>query len=180
VGSRFAAVCKSIVQQNNFINRNTYYRCKKQQLCAKRTQSSYETNKLNKIFGLTLRIGLHVVKIPVIQEWFKGKVKWTRYAPWRRFGWELVQLLLFLNAGTRRGWVVSFTPRPRFTPGERSPGTHCRGGWLGPRAGLKAEVRGKILCLCQGSNTSHQSDPILTLFVYSSGALTNSSSDTRL
>jgi hypothetical protein len=30
--------------------------------------------------------------------------------------------------------VVSTTPRPLY-PRER-PGTHCTGGWLGPRAGL--------------------------------------------
>jgi hypothetical protein len=45
------------------------------------------------------------------------------------------------------GWVVSVTPRPRFTPG-----THCTGGWVGPRAGLDTEARGKILCPCRGSN----------------------------
>jgi hypothetical protein len=28
-------------------------------------------------------------------------------------------------------WVVSITPRPRFTPGERTPGTHWIGGWVG-------------------------------------------------
>jgi hypothetical protein len=39
-----------------------------------------------------------------------------------------------------------------FTPGERAPGTHCIGGWVGPRAGLDAEVRIRILCTCQGSN----------------------------
>jgi hypothetical protein len=50
--------------------------------------------------------------------------------------------------------VVSITPRPRFTPGERTPGTHCTGGWVGPRAGLDAEGRGKILCLCRGSNSN--------------------------
>jgi hypothetical protein len=33
----------------------------------------------------------------------------------------------------------------RFTPGERTPGTHCTGGWVGPRAGLDTEARGKIL-----------------------------------
>jgi hypothetical protein len=27
----------------------------------------------------------------------------------------------------------------------RTAGTHCTGGWLGPRAGLDTEVRGKIL-----------------------------------
>jgi hypothetical protein len=37
-------------------------------------------------------------------------------------------------------------------PVERTPGTHCTGGWVGPRAGLDAEARGKILCPCRGSN----------------------------
>jgi hypothetical protein len=37
-------------------------------------------------------------------------------------------------------------------PGERITGTHCTGGWVGLRAGLDTEVRGKILCPCQGSN----------------------------
>ena len=32
------------------------------------------------------------------------------------------------------GWVVSATPWPLY-PRER-PGTHCIGGWVGPRAGL--------------------------------------------
>jgi hypothetical protein len=32
------------------------------------------------------------------------------------------------------------------------PDTHCTGGWMGPRAGLDTEARGKILCLCRGSN----------------------------
>jgi hypothetical protein len=37
-------------------------------------------------------------------------------------------------------------------PGERTPSTHCTGGWVGLRAGLDTEVRGKILCFCRGSN----------------------------
>jgi hypothetical protein len=49
-------------------------------------------------------------------------------------------------------WVVSVTPRQRFSPGERTPGSHCTGGWVGPRAGLDTEARGKILCPCRGSN----------------------------
>jgi hypothetical protein len=48
--------------------------------------------------------------------------------------------------------VVSVTPRPRFAPRERTPGTHCTGGWVGPRAGLDTEARGKIFCPCRGSN----------------------------
>ena len=49
--------------------------------------------------------------------------------------------LLFHDRGTRRGCVVSSTPRPHFTPGER-PGTHfyrklCRPqGWSGREENL--------------------------------------------
>jgi hypothetical protein len=60
-------------------------------------------------------------------------------------GRENVQLLLIHDLGTRWGWVVSVTPRPRFTRGERTPSTHCAEGWVGPRAGLDIEFIGKIL-----------------------------------
>ena len=43
--------------------------------------------------------------------------------------------LPFHDHGTRRGWGVSVTPRPLFIHRER-PGTHCTGGWVGPRASL--------------------------------------------
>jgi hypothetical protein len=77
--------------------------------------------------------------------------KLSHYTPRRRLGGE-VQLLLILGLGSRWEWVVSVTPRPRFTSVERTPGTHCTGGWVGPRAGLDTEVRGKIICPCRGSN----------------------------
>jgi nucleoid DNA-binding protein len=35
---------------------------------------------------------------------------------------------------------VNNTPWPRFTPGERAPGTDCPEGWVGPTAGLDAEA----------------------------------------
>jgi hypothetical protein len=31
------------------------------------------------------------------------------------------------------------------SPGERTPGTHYTGGWVGHRAGLETKARGKIL-----------------------------------
>ena len=41
---------------------------------------------------------------------------------------------LSLTSGLDGGWVVNATPRPLY-PGERH-GTHCIGGWVGPRVGL--------------------------------------------
>jgi hypothetical protein len=42
--------------------------------------------------------------------------------------------VLFLDLGTRKGWVVSIMPQPLYS-WER-PSTHSTGGWVGPRAGL--------------------------------------------
>ena len=48
----------------------------------------------------------------------KVKVKWSRYWPGesQRVGRGIA--LLFHDHDTRRGWVVSSTPRPHFTPGK--------------------------------------------------------------
>jgi len=48
----------------------------------------------------------------------KGKVKCSRYRPGvaQRVGRGIAPL--FHYRGTRRGWVVSSTPRPHFTPGK--------------------------------------------------------------
>jgi hypothetical protein len=46
-----------------------------------------------------------------------------------------------LDAGE---WSAS-RPGRAFTPGERTPDAHCTGNWVGPRAGLDTEDRGKIL-----------------------------------
>jgi hypothetical protein len=62
--------------------------------------------------------------------------------------------------------VVSITPRPRFTPGERAPCTHCIGGWVGPRAGPDAEGRGKILCFCRGSEPGRPAPTTGTKFKF--------------
>jgi hypothetical protein len=45
------------------------------------------------------------------------------------------QLYSFFKRGTIWGWVVSVTLR-LFYPRER-PGTHCTGGWVGPKTGLE-------------------------------------------
>jgi hypothetical protein len=43
-------------------------------------------------------------------------------------------------------------PAALYLRGKDPQGTHWTGGWVGPRAGLDAEARGKILCLWRGSN----------------------------
>jgi hypothetical protein len=48
-------------------------------------------------------------------------------------------------------WSAS-RPGRALPQGKEPPGTHCTGGWVGPRAGLDTETRGKILCPCRGSN----------------------------
>jgi hypothetical protein len=82
----------------------------------------------------------------------KKRAKQSRYTPWKRLRGEEVLLLLILDLCTRWGEWSASRPGRFFTPGERTPGTHCTGGWVGPRAGLDTEARGKILCPRRGSN----------------------------
>jgi hypothetical protein len=83
----------------------------------------------------------------------KGKVKQSRYTPWRRLGGERrYSSYSFSTSALDGGECSASRPGRDFTPGERARGTHCTGGWVGPRAGLDTEDRGKILCPCRGSN----------------------------
>jgi hypothetical protein len=61
-------------------------------------------------------------------------------------GSEYIYIHLFLTSALDGGeWSAS---RPgRFTPGERAPGTHWIGSWIGPRTGLDNVERRKILPL---------------------------------
>jgi len=60
----------------------------------------------------------------------KVKVKWSRYRPGvaQRVGRGIA--LLFHDRGTRRGWVVSSTPRPHFTPGKDQVPVLQEAGWI--------------------------------------------------
>ena len=57
------------------------------------------------------------------------KVKFCRYRPGvaQRVGRGIA--LLFHDRGTRRGWVVSSTPRPHFTPGKDPVPILQEAGW---------------------------------------------------
>jgi hypothetical protein len=57
-----------------------------------------------------------------------------------------VQIHVFWTSGLVGGEWSALRPG-RFTPGERAPGTHRIGGWMGPRTGLDHVMRRKILSL---------------------------------
>jgi hypothetical protein len=66
-----------------------------------------------------------------------------------------------IHCQTRDGVDWSYSHPGRFTPGERSPGTHCIGGWVGPTAGLDAVENRKTLPL-PGINPGRQPVAIST------------------
>jgi len=57
------------------------------------------------------------------------KVKWSHYRPdvAQKVGRGIT--LLFHDRGSRRGWVVSSTPRPQFTPGKHPVPILQEAGW---------------------------------------------------
>jgi hypothetical protein len=73
------------------------------------------------------------------------------------WGERLAQLIHDLD--TRWGeWSASRHGRA-LPPGERTPGTHCTGGWVGFRAGLDTEDKGKILSPLPGIEPRSPSRP---------------------
>jgi len=70
------------------------------------------------------------VAVSSVIRFMKGfKVKWSRYRPGvaQRVGRSIA--LLFLDRGTRRGWVVSSTARLHFTPGKDPVPIVQEAGW---------------------------------------------------
>ena len=57
------------------------------------------------------------------------KVMWSRYRPGVAHTMGRGIALLFHDRGTRRGWVVSSTPRPHFTPGKDPVPIVQEAGW---------------------------------------------------
>jgi len=57
------------------------------------------------------------------------KVKWSRYRPGVAQSVGRGIALLFHDRGTRRGWVVSSTPRPHFTPRKHPVPILQEAGW---------------------------------------------------
>jgi hypothetical protein len=72
-----------------------------------------------------------------------SKVKVIKHYAMKAYEGVDVYIHVFLTSALVGGeWLAS---RPgRFTPGERDPGTHWAGGWVGPRAGLDDVEKRKI------------------------------------
>jgi hypothetical protein len=51
-------------------------------------------------------------------------------------------------------------------PRGEDPGTHCTGGWVGPRAGLDTEDRGKILPPLSGIERRSPGRPVRSQTLY--------------
>jgi hypothetical protein len=107
---------------------------------------------MNKAFRYFLSVFVMEIKIiPMLPtKWYCKmlKLKLSQYTPRRRLGGgggEGGRTHKHSRIPHKMGWVVSVTPRPRFSPREKTSGTQCAGGWVGPTAGLDTEVRGKIL-----------------------------------
>jgi hypothetical protein len=77
------------------------------------------------------------------------KKKLSRYMPW---GERRYSSYSYLTSALDGGERSASRPSRALPPGETTPSTHWIGGWVGPRAGLDAGARRKILCPCRGSN----------------------------
>jgi hypothetical protein len=56
-------------------------------------------------------------------------------------------------------WSAS-RPGHALDPEKGPPGTHCTGGWVGPRAGLDTEARGKFLSPLPGIEPRSPGHPV--------------------
>jgi hypothetical protein len=69
----------------------------------------------------------------------------SHYTSWRRLGGaEEYSSYSFLTSALDGGERSASRSSRALAPG-KNPGTHCTGGWVGPRACLDTEARGKIL-----------------------------------
>jgi hypothetical protein len=78
---------------------------------------------------------------------YGNKIDWG----WLRTGLNL-KPSHYTDLGTTWVWVVSVTPRLRFSAGERTPGTHCTGGWVSPEPVWTQRLEEKSFRLCRESN----------------------------
>jgi hypothetical protein len=81
----------------------------------------------------------------LLTDWYVKKLKLSHYTPRRRLGKKRYSSYSFTTSALDTGEWSASRPCRGLSPWKGPSGTHCTGGWVGPRAGLDTEVRGKIL-----------------------------------
>jgi hypothetical protein len=89
--------------------------------------------------------------VAVWRSWKKKKIKVSCYMPWRLMGERRYNSYSYWTSALDGGEWSASRPGRALPPG-KGPPVHWIGGWVGPRAGLDAGARRKILCPCRGSN----------------------------
>jgi hypothetical protein len=79
----------------------------------------------------------------------KIKLKQSHYTPWRLLGERKYSFYSLLTSALD-GVSGEHHAMAAFYPQERTPGSHWISGWVGPRAGLDTEARGKIILPLSG------------------------------
>jgi hypothetical protein len=77
----------------------------------------------------------------------------------KTYGVVEVQFHAFLTSALDGGERLASRPG-RFTHRERTPCTHCIGGWMGPRAGLDAVAKRKNHIINPGENPTPVIQPV--------------------
>jgi len=89
----------------------------------------FYSRRCHRDFSLRVSSSHHMAKWSTQAVTEMSKEKWSRYRPGvaQRVGRGIA--LLFHERGTRRGWVVSSTTRPHFTPGKDPVPISQKAGW---------------------------------------------------
>jgi hypothetical protein len=74
----------------------------------------------------------------------KSKVKLSHKTPWRRLGERNYSSYSFFTSALDGVSGQRYAPAELYTR-ERTPGTHCTGGWMGLRSGLDTDGTEKSL-----------------------------------
>jgi hypothetical protein len=125
--------------------------------CLHGTEPSWNTWELIGLLNGGCKPYLHKVNFVILRYIFLNNYKFYSPEIWHTVFISFFIYWLFLACKTFLNSSLDGDVRPasrpgRFTPRETAPGTHCVGGWMGPRAGLGVMEKRKFACLCRESN----------------------------
>jgi hypothetical protein len=105
--------------------------------------------KVNDLASIHVRCCQHSRHIGMLLRGRVLSVTQSHNSPMEAQGGERVYSSYSFTSSVLDGGEWSASRPGRALPPRKDPhGTHCTGGWVGLRAGLDTEARGKIRCLC--------------------------------